>query len=173
MSRLSALLLLAVLFTSWLYISLHTTKANKNRWPEARELTMRLRHEFLVLNVMFVSGIALAYYGMYAVMCTKVTHRGLSWAVQWEFVGSAVVAALLLFKVAWEIKMINHKVEKLRDRGASAIGEAGQAENEAEDERDMEELNRSRKSKNKVEPSNPQDEGKNMVTEDEVKSFRG
>ena len=37
----------------------------------------------------------------------------------------------------------------------------------------MEDFNRSRKSKNKVEPSNPQDEGKNMVTEDEVKSFRG
>jgi len=122
----TAVLMLTVLFTSWLYISLNATKANKSRWPEARVLVKRLRQEFLILHVLFIVGITLAYLGMYSVMCAKVTHRSLSWVVFSQMLASGVVAGLLFFKCLWEIHQVNVAVEKLRDFATSEEKEMDQ-----------------------------------------------
>ena len=112
----TAILLLVVLFTSWLYISLNATRANKDRWPEAKVLTERLSQEFLFLNIMFVVGISLAYYGMYAVLCAKVTKVNLSWGVSWVFWISFMLAGVLFVKVIVEIYMINQRVDDIRGK---------------------------------------------------------
>ena len=57
------MLLLVVLYTSWLYISINATKVNKARWSEAKLLTKSLSGHFVVLQIFFIGGIFLAYLG--------------------------------------------------------------------------------------------------------------
>ena len=66
----SACLLLAVLFSSFLYIALYATKVNRNRWAEVEKLTKRLSGEFLVLQGTFLVGIVLSGVGLANVMST-------------------------------------------------------------------------------------------------------
>jgi len=110
----TALLLLCVLFTSWLYISLNASKANRSRWPEAKEITKRLRREFLILHVLFILGILCSYFGMFAMMSTKVTTFWLSWLVTLILMASWFMCVFLFGSCLWKVFLINRNVDSLR-----------------------------------------------------------
>jgi hypothetical protein len=116
----SACLLLVVLFSSWLYIAIYATKANRGRWEEVRKLTKRMSGEFFLLQVTFLIGIVFAGCGIGAVMTIKVTTEAMSW-LTW-IVAFAMMSFLffMLVKIIWEILMINRFVDKTRKKRLSA-----------------------------------------------------
>ena len=120
----TAVLLLVVLFSSWLYITLNATKANTNRYREARALSERLRQEFLALQFLFSIGMILAYFGIGAVMTMKVTTRSQSWFLMFLTIIMATATAGFALKCLWEILHINKAVDKMR---VDKVKEAGQA----------------------------------------------
>jgi len=111
----SACMLLVVLFTSWLYISLHASKANRSRYAEARLLTARFRQEFVFLHCLFVVGIGLCFTGIISVMSLKVNTIGQSYLVFAISLGSSAASCCALFKCGWEIFFLNRSVDTLRD----------------------------------------------------------
>ena len=110
----TAVLLLVVLFTSWLYITLNATKANTSRYAEARLLSERLRQEFLILHILFAVGIVLAFIGMGAVMTVKVTTLGMSWVVRAGGTVAFIVTTGFAIKCLWEISQVNKSVDEMR-----------------------------------------------------------
>ena len=86
----TAVLLLVVLFTSWLFISLNATKANINRYAEASVLRDRLRQEFLVLQLLFSIGMIFAFAGMGSVMVLKSETYGISWMLYIIFIAALI-----------------------------------------------------------------------------------
>jgi len=111
----SIALLLTVLYTSWLYIALHSTKANRDRFEEAKMLTMALRQEFFALHLLFLVGIALAFVGIIAVMTMKTTTRGLSWLVFVLSICGSIMAVYILIKCIYKVFKINQKVDAHRE----------------------------------------------------------
>ena len=69
----AGLMLLVVLFSSWLFIALHASKANSNRYAEGKLITLRFRQEFAFLHLIFFLGVCLSFIGIMAVMSLKVT----------------------------------------------------------------------------------------------------
>ena len=110
----TALLLLVVLFTSWLYITLNATKANTSRWAEAKLLSDRLRQEFLILHALFAFGMVLAFIGMGSVMIVKVTTYGMSWVVNCIIVVASIITTAFAIKCLWEINQVNKAVDEMR-----------------------------------------------------------
>ena len=110
----TAVLLLVVLFTSWLYITLNATKANTGRYAEAKLLSERLRQEFLILHVLFASGMVLAFIGMGAVMTVKVTTYGMSWTVISICTIAFFITTGFAVKCLWEINQVNKAVDEMR-----------------------------------------------------------
>ena len=110
----TAVLLLVVLFTSWLFISLHATKANTSRYGEAKVLHVRLRQEFLALQGLFSFGIMLAFVGMGSVTVLKATTYEESWALRIAFILSFVVSTGFALKCLYEIFHINKAIDENR-----------------------------------------------------------
>jgi len=136
----TAVLLLVVMYTSWLYITLNATKVNRARWSEAKLLTKRLSNHFVVLQLLFVLGIILAYWGVYIVVGVKTTTYNLSTICVGIIALSAIIAAVIAAKILRDIHLINKKVDEDRrgnyswseraiealrkdDRGASGQGD--------------------------------------------------
>ena len=110
----TAVLLLVVLFTSWLYITLNATKANTSRYAEADLLCQRLRQEFLALHVLFALGMVLAFVGMGAAMAVKVTTLGLNSTVLSISVCVFFSTIGFAIKCLWEIYQVNKSVDEMR-----------------------------------------------------------
>ena len=125
----TAILLLVVLFTSWLFISLNATKANTNRWAEADVLRNRLRQEFLVLQFLFSIGMIFAFCGMGSVMVLKSETYGVSWMLYIVFISAMVVTIGFGLKTLWEIFHINHEIDRMRSDGTSMLAETAAASN--------------------------------------------
>ena len=111
----SAALLLTVLYTSWLYIALHATKANRDRYEEQKMLTHTLRQEFLALHLLFLVGIVSAFSGIIAVMTIKVTTIFLSWLVWLIALAGSALAVYILVKCIYEVYKINGKIDHFRE----------------------------------------------------------
>jgi len=110
----TAILLLVVLLSAWLYITLNASKANKDRYHEERALVDSLRAEFLVLQCLFIGGMFLAYMGIYAVVCMKATTWGLSWINSLILFTSLVIAMYMVGKLLYETIKINRKIDTIR-----------------------------------------------------------
>ena len=111
----SAVLLLVVLFASWLYISIHAAKVNSARAEEEKLLVSRLRQEFLLLHFLFFLGLVGAYSGITAVMCIKVTTLNLSYLVWLLILAGGAFALILMIKCIWEIRKIKVAVGNARN----------------------------------------------------------
>ena len=107
----TALLLLVVMYTSWLYITLNATKANRSRWSEARLLTKRLSNHFIALQVLFIVGILLAYLGVYAVVSMKTTTYNLSMTCSVIIFGSGIFMTAIACKILRDIYLINARID--------------------------------------------------------------
>ena len=110
----TAMLLLVVLYTSWLYISINATKVNKARWSEAKLLTKSLSGHFVVLQIFFIGGIFLAYLGVFSVVGMKSTTFNLSYVCVLVIFTSGVTATLLAWKILRDVYTINKQVDKAR-----------------------------------------------------------
>ena len=119
----TAILLLVVLFSSWLFISLNATKANTNRWAEAKVLSNRLRQEFLLLQFLFSVGMLFAFAGMGSVMIMKSETRGMSWLLYWIIIVATVVSIGFGLKSLWEVFHINHEIDYMRSDGTDSLAE--------------------------------------------------
>ena len=110
----SAMLLLVVLYTAWLYIALQASQANTTRYQETMLLILKLRGDFLLLHIMFFVSIVLAFFGLISVMIMKVTSYFLS-VLAWAFTLLAATGAFyVLIRVAWTVHSVNKKVCNLR-----------------------------------------------------------
>lgn len=119
----TAVLLLVVLFTAWLYISLNATKANTDRWSEAKKLSDRLCQEFLFLQIFFIVGMFLAYLGIGATMVLKVSTMGQSWTITLIITFSCLAAPGFAAKCLWEIHQTNTEIDQLRSDGSCQLEE--------------------------------------------------
>ena len=119
----TAILLLVVLFTSWLFISLNATKANINRYAEASVLRDRLRQEFLVLQLLFSIGMIFAFAGMGAVMVLKAETYGISWMLYIIFICALFCSVGFALKTLWEIFHINREIDIMRSDATDSFDE--------------------------------------------------
>jgi hypothetical protein len=110
----TAMLLLVVLYTSWLYITINATKVNKGRWSEAKLLTKGLSGHFLVLQIFFIAGIFLAYVGVFSVVGMKSTTFGLSYVCVLVVAASGITATLLAFKILRDVYTMNACIDEAR-----------------------------------------------------------
>jgi hypothetical protein len=110
----SALMLLVLLFSSWLYIALHGSSANRERYEEAELLRERFRQEFLLLHTLFLGGVFCTFVGLIAVMSLKVSTLFLSWLAWGITFGSGVCAFALFLKLPWEVYYLNQTIDKVR-----------------------------------------------------------
>ena len=119
----TAILLLVVLFTSWLFISLNATKANINRYAEASVLRDRLRQEFLVLQLLFSIGMIFAFAGMGSVMVLKSETYGISWMLYIIFIAALICSVGFALKTLWEIFHINREIDVMRSDAKDSFDE--------------------------------------------------
>jgi hypothetical protein len=110
----SALMLLVLLFSSWLYIALHGSSANRERYEEAELLRERFRQEFLLLHTLFLGGVFCTFVGLIAVMSLKVSTLFLSWLAWGITFGSGLCAFALFLKLPWEVYYLNQTIDKVR-----------------------------------------------------------
>ena len=120
----SALMLLVLLFSSWLYIALHGSSANRERYEEAELLRERFRQEFLLLHTLFLGGVILTFVGLIAVMSLKVSTLFLSWFAWGIGFASGVCTFALFLKLPWEVYYLNQTIDKVRgfDKAKLAVG---------------------------------------------------
>jgi ABC-type transport system involved in cytochrome bd biosynthesis fused ATPase/permease subunit len=107
-------MLLVLLFSSWLYIALHGSSANRERYEEAELLRERFRQEFLLLHTLFLGGVFCTFVGLIAVMSLKVSTLFLSWLAWGITFGSGVCAFALFLKLPWEVYYLNQTIDKVR-----------------------------------------------------------
>ena len=119
----TAILLLVVLFTSWLFISLNATKANINRYAEASVLRDRLRQEFLVLQFLFSIGMIFAFAGMGSVMVLKSETYGISWMLYIIFIAALLCSIGFALKTLWEVFHINREIDIMRSDATDSFDE--------------------------------------------------
>jgi hypothetical protein len=111
----SAAMLLVVLFSSWLYISLHASSANRERYEEAKLLSERFRDEFVVLHILFFVGVIFGFVGIIAVLSLKVSTLALSWTAWGITFFAGICAIFLFFKCPWEVYWLNQTIDKERE----------------------------------------------------------
>jgi hypothetical protein len=119
----SAAMLLVVLFSAWLYISLHATSANRERFEEAKLLRERFREEFVMLHVLFFFGVIFGFVGIIAVLSLKVATLALSWTAWGITFVAAIIAIFLFFKCPWEVYWLNQTIDKQREFDKEALAD--------------------------------------------------
>ena len=111
----SAAMLLVVLFSSWLYISLHASSANRERPEEAKLLRDQFKEEFVIVHVLFFFGVIFGFVGIIAVISLKVGTLALSWTAWGITLFAAILAIILFVKCPYEVYMLNQKLDTKRD----------------------------------------------------------
>ena len=111
----SAAMLLVVLFSAWLYISLHASSANRERFEEAKLLRERFKEEFVMLHVLFFIGVIFGFAGIIAVLSLKVATLALSWTAWGITFFAGILAIFLFFKCPWEVYWLNQTIDKERE----------------------------------------------------------
>eukprot|EP00900_Chrysochromulina_parva_P015364 jgi/Chrpa1/23829/Chrysochromulina_OHIO_Genome00026838-RA len=111
----SAAMLLVVLFSAWIYISLHASSANRGRSEEANLLREQFKDEFVIVHVLFFFGVIFGFVGIIAVISLKVGTLALSWTA-WGITFVAAILAIILFvKCPLEVYWLNQTIDKKRD----------------------------------------------------------
>ena len=111
----SAAMLLVVLFSAWIYISLHASSANRGRSEEANLLRDQFKDEFVIVHVLFFLGVIFGFVGIIAVISLKVGTLALSWTAWGITLCAAILAIFLFFKCPWEVYWLNQTIDKKRD----------------------------------------------------------
>jgi hypothetical protein len=107
-------MLLVVLFSAWLYISLHASSANRERFEEAKLLRERFKDEFVIVHFLFFLGVIFGFVGIIAVISLKVGTLALSWTA-WGITLSAAILAIFLFvKCPLEVYWLNQTIDQQR-----------------------------------------------------------
>jgi hypothetical protein len=119
----SASMLLVVLFSAWLYISLHASSANRERFEEAKLLRERFKEEFVMLHVLFFFGVIFGFVGIIAVLSLKVATLALSWTAWGITFVAAIIAIFLFFKCPWEVYWLNQTIDKQREFNKEALAD--------------------------------------------------
>jgi hypothetical protein len=111
----AAAMLLVVLFSAWIYISLHASSANRGRSEEANLLRDQFKDEFVIVHVLFFFGVIFGFVGIIAVISLKVGTLALSWTA-WGITFVAAILAIILFvKCPLEVYWLNQRIDKKRD----------------------------------------------------------
>ena len=111
----SAAMLLVVLFSAWIFISLHASSANRGRSEEANLLRDQFKDEFVIVHVLFFFGVIFGFVGSIAVISLKVGTLALSWTAWGITVFAAILAIILFVKCPWEVYKLNQTIDKKRD----------------------------------------------------------
>ena len=111
----SAAMLLVVLFSAWLYIALHASSANRERFDEARLLRERFRDEIFIVHILFSLGVIFGFVGIVNVISLKVGTLALSWAAFGITVAAAILAFILFVKCPLEVYWLNQAIDKQRE----------------------------------------------------------
>ena len=119
----SAAMLLVVLFSAWLYISLHASSANRERFEEAKLLRERFKEEFVMLHVLFFIGVIFGFVGIIAVLSLKVATLALSWTAWGITFFAGILAIFLFFKCPWEVYWLNQTIDKQREFNKEALAD--------------------------------------------------
>ena len=110
----SAAMLLVVLFSAWIYISLHASSANRGRSEEANLLRDKFKDEFVIVHVLFFFGVIFGFVGIIAVISLKVGTLALSWTAWGITLCAAILAIILFFKCPLEVYSLNQTIDKKR-----------------------------------------------------------
>ena len=110
----SAAMLLVVLFSAWIFISLHASSANRGRSEEANLLRDQFKDEFVIVHVLFFFGVIFGFVGSIAVISLKVGTLALSWTAWGITVFAAILAIILFVKCPWEVYKLNQTVPSVR-----------------------------------------------------------
>ena len=110
----SAAMLLVVLFSAWLYIALHGSSANRERFGEAKLLREKFRDEFVIVHFLFSLGVILGFIGVIATFSLKVTTLALSWTAWGITFFAGILAIFLFFKCPFEVYWLNQKIDEER-----------------------------------------------------------
>lgn len=112
----TALLLLVVLYTSWLYIAIYGSSANRSRWTEQRLLVNELAGEMFILQILFFFSMMFSYIGIYSVISMKVTTQRLSSVSAGIVSTSGIMACFFLTHILRVVRMIDWKVDRMRSK---------------------------------------------------------
>ena len=110
----SAAMLLVVLFSAWLYIALHASSANRERFDEAKLLRERFRDEMFIVHILFSLGVIFGFIGIVNVISLKVGTLALSWAAFGITVAAGILAFILFVKCPLEVYLLNQTIDEER-----------------------------------------------------------
>ena len=110
----SAAMLLVVLFSAWLYIALHASSANRERFDEAKLLRERFKDEIFIVHILFSAGVVFGFVGIVNVISLKVGTLALSWAAFGITVAAAILALVLFVKCPLEVYWLNQTIDEER-----------------------------------------------------------
>jgi hypothetical protein len=110
----SAAMLLVVLFSAWLYMALHASSANRERFEEAELLRERFKDEFVILHILFFLGVLFGFVGVIAVISLKVGTLALSWTAWGITLFSSILAIFLFIKCPLEVYWLNQAIDEER-----------------------------------------------------------
>jgi hypothetical protein len=111
----SASMLLVVLFSAWLYIALHASSANRERFEEANLLRERFKDEFVIVHALFFIGVILGFIGVIATFSLKVATLALSWTAWGITVFAGFLAIFLFVKCPLEVYRLNQAIDEERE----------------------------------------------------------
>ena len=110
----SAAMLLVVLFSAWLYMALHASSANRERFEEAELLRERFKDEFVILHILFFLGVLFGFVGVIAVISLKVGTLALSWTAWGITLFAGILALCLFIKCPLEVYWLNQAIDEKR-----------------------------------------------------------
>jgi hypothetical protein len=125
----SVVLLLVVLQSAWLFIALQASNVNKQRGKELALLIRYYRRDCLLLQVMFLIGMIMAFFGLGTVATIKTTTTNLAWIAKAHTAFGITLFFLFLFSIIRAVGKLNAKIDNERLRAYEEVlkvkGEAG------------------------------------------------
>ena len=115
----SVVLLLVVLQSSWLYIALHASRANRSRSSEVEMLVRSYRGNYLFLQVSFLVGIIFSFLGLGAVVTLKTQSEVQAFATVAMTIVGIVFFFGMLASIIRAVAGLNRKVDAQRKEACS------------------------------------------------------
>ena len=115
----SMLLLMTVLYATLLRIVVQGTKAELNNPVQVELVQSNLQVPFLFLHILFFIGLALAFFGIIAVMSIRISTPSFSEAAYGIGVAAAVLASTLILVSFFEVLKVNGKIRDIVTTGKS------------------------------------------------------
>lgn len=115
----SVVLLLVVLQSSWLYIALHASRANRSRSSEVDMLVRSYRGNYIFLQVSFLVGIIFSFLGLGAVVTLKTQSTVQAYATVVMTIVGIIFFVGMLVSVIRAVTGLNRKVDEQRKEACS------------------------------------------------------